>query len=83
MITPDIIFNETLIYCSEPQHLPGRVTTDMLRDWRNKGLEIKRGPKFGQRVTLDWAWLGGRPVTSLQAFARFQRQLNGEEEEGE
>jgi hypothetical protein len=75
---------ETTVFCSEARRLKGKPSPDTLYNWRSEGIECRTS---GVRVTLEWCLLGGRPVTSIEAYERFLKRINGElpppDEEGE
>jgi hypothetical protein len=48
-----------------------------LHRWVWFGLLIKAGPRRGERVTLDHCFQGGTLVTSLKAYRRFLKAVNG------
>jgi len=45
-----------------------------LYNWSHRGL--KRG--MNRRITLEWAYNGGMPVTSEEALSRFHKKRNKE-----
>ena len=67
------ILSETVVRCSEASSLPGKPTQKTLLNWRTKGIVNRH---TGRRYTLEWAMLGGAPVTSLEAFQRFLEKIN-------
>ena len=75
------VLDETIVYFSGRANIPGRPNRKRLRNWRDNGVEIRGGPqqRRGTIVKLEWAYLGGQVVTSLEACKRFQRRINGEE----
>ena len=74
------ILDETMVRFDQgPTDLPGAPSRWKLRRWASKGL---RTPS-GERVTLEWCYDGGKPVTSMEAWMRFQKAVNGETDNGE
>lgn len=69
------VLKETVIRCSHSNKLAGKPSKDTLYDWRTKGIERRCD---GVVVTLEWCRLGGQPVTSLEAYERFHKRVNGE-----
>jgi len=73
------VLSETVIRAHQRHRLAGKPHKCTLYRWRKRGT---KHPVTGYLVTLEWAYLGGEPVTSLEAYDRFMRQLNGEVIEG-
>jgi hypothetical protein len=69
------VLDETIVHCSEGGKLTGRPCQDSLYNWRKKGVKRRGDRKI---VTLEWCYLGGEPVTSVEAYERFQKRINGE-----
>lgn len=61
------------------KHVKRPPTYSVLWKWCRRGIQVKAGPHCGQRVTLDYYSMGGTPVTSVEAYYRFLRAVNGEE----
>lgn len=74
------VLDETVVYFSKPAKLPGRPAKSTLVNWKTRGVLAKRGPRSpGPLIYLEWAYIGGAVVTSMEAYERFQRGINGEE----
>jgi len=74
------ILNETIVKLSDPAHrakLPGNPTARRLSQWMDNGVPERCGGTG--MVFLEFAWLGGRRVTSQEAVARFHEAVNGGE----
>ena len=71
------VLSETVVACSKGSELPGHPSRKSLLNWRTKGVKNRR---TGRHHTLEWAYLGGSPVTSREAFARFLEKINGAKE---
>lgn len=70
------VCRETTIYLSDKNKLPHKVTLRTLRNWITRGLISDTG----ERVTLEYAKIGGALATSLEAYERFLKRLNGEDD---
>ena len=64
--TKDIL-KEAIVYFNDPRSLPGHITRHQLNNWVRHGLH---------GIKLDWYKIGGKPVTSLEAFDRFMDETN-------
>jgi hypothetical protein len=74
------ILKETVVYFSRAANLPGKPSKAVLVNWKDDGLQVKRSKRRPPpTVRLEYAYLGGQLVTSLEAYDRFQRRVNGEE----
>lgn len=70
------IMRETRVRLSEGRLLPTPVSQRTLQKYIKVGQESRY---TGEIVKLEWCQDGGRRVTSVEAFERFQLRLNGEE----
>ena len=68
------VLDETIIFFCESTKLKGRPRTHRLRYWAFHGA---RSNVADGRVTLEYAYLGSSPVTSVEAFDRFNQRVNG------
>jgi hypothetical protein len=75
LLTTRVLY-ESIVYCSQSRSLPGKPSADSIYNWRTRGVRCRR---THHRITLEWAYYGGQPVTSREAFDRFLRRINGEE----
>ena len=73
------VLEETVIRQSERHRLPGNPSVQRLTAWRLRGVKCRA---TGVRHTLEWCYVGGEPVTSLEAYERFNRRVNGENGNG-
>jgi hypothetical protein len=69
------VVNEQMILFSESEKLPTKPSPGSLRNWSRTGALSKT---TGEIVILESVQIGCRSYTSLEAFERFWRQLNGD-----
>lgn len=72
------IREETLVAFDEGKKLvpePNAPSTFQMRTWADNGLRSKRS---GKQVFLEWFQIGQRRFTSLEAYERFEADLNAE-----
>lgn len=78
------VLQETVVLCSQPRELGAKISADQVSNWRTRGILPRKSDgsvnRKAKRVTLEWAMQGGVPVTSREAYMRFCRRINGEEE---
>ena len=70
-----LVLNETRINFADAHELLTSPSPRQLRHWARKGVRIEGG----RTVTLEYASVGRRVVTSVEAFERFLLRQNGEE----
>jgi hypothetical protein len=75
MQSPRII-DETIVEFPDGPKLTGSPSRQTLTRWSTEGVESK---STGEVITLEWAQIGYRRVTSLEAYERFLARLNGEQ----
>lgn len=69
------VLDETVVEFPQAPSLPGSPSRFTLSRWCTEGIESMT---TGEVITLEWAQLGGRKVTSEEAYDRFLTRLNGE-----
>ena len=74
------LYTETLILPSQSAQLPTKPDPKTLRKWITDGCISK---KTGERFFLEFRQVGNLIYTSIEAFDRFQRRLNGEKVDSE
>jgi len=68
------ILKERTLTLSEGELLPGKPSRKTLWDYKENGIELDDGTV----VKLEVVWVGRRKlVTSMEAFDRFIRRING------
>ena len=76
----DQVLTEEVLWVSQPKKISPMLTRDMLMHWIRRGVlpcrRRKKGDAQPQRITLEWAKLGGQLVTSREAYLRFLRKIN-------
>jgi hypothetical protein len=71
MQTPRVL-DETFFRCSQSRrHFD--VSPQTIDNWRRIGIVCR---ETGERITLEWAYFGKSPVTSMEAFKRFHQRVN-------
>ncbi len=74
------VLRETVIRLDEvPKRIEGAACAETLRRWANRGIQVKTGLHTGKVITLEFANSGGTPMTSIEAYFRFQAAVNGQE----
>ena len=67
------VLEEEVVPFGEAGRLPGSPTRGQIQNWRDKGIWVK---PLGQYITIEWCSVGGRPVTSVEAYKRFVQRTN-------
>lgn len=82
MQTIDVLY-ETVVPLKQPSRLGKDISCDQLDHWARKGLMPRRNGKIisRERVTLDFCYRGSQKFTSVEAYQRFLKKINGEEVE--
>lgn len=68
------VLSETIVLFADARKLKGKPHWWDLRNWARYGLVSKF---TGEKITLEWAVYGGKRCTSVEAFDRFLKKLNG------
>lgn len=76
------VLEETVVFLTQPSRLGSGITRGMLTHWTREGVLPRRRGKIISRtpVTLEWCLQGGQRVTSVEAYQRFTRKINGEDQ---
>lgn len=72
------VLDETIVHLDDPDQrkmIRGNPSPKLLAAWIDKGVPARY--ESGGRVHLDFAWIGGRRVTSVEAVLRFDQAVNG------
>lgn len=69
------VLEETVVEFPNGYLLPGKPNRFALLRWATEGVDSKT---TGEHITLEWAQVGGKRVTSEEAYDRFLARLNGE-----
>jgi len=81
MRTLRVLDETTISFAELRRRVPGIPGTRGLYKWTRVGLSVKAGRERGELVSLEFAHRGGMPVTSMEAYHRFQAILNGQSRE--
>lgn len=69
---------ENLVCFDEGRKLAGTPSTQTLYRWATVGLKPRFEAEEGHRIFLEYCTIGRRSYTSMEAYDRFLRKLNGE-----
>ena len=65
------------------RHIADLPTYDTMYKWCKRGVHVRAGPRKGTLVTMDHYNRGGEVVTSVEAYFRFQRAVNGDDQDAQ
>lgn len=80
MRTFDILLENPVPLSELRRHIADIPTYRTLYEWCRTGVQVKAGPRKGTLVTMDFYHRGGEIVTSVEAYFRFQRAVNGDDQ---
>lgn len=83
MRTFDVLLESPVPLGDLRQHIADLPSYNTMYQWCIRGVRVKAGPRKGKLVTMDFYHRGGEIVTSTEAYFRFQRAVNGDDQDAE